>query len=310
MQGLLARFFDISQKMRIFFAKIALISDIFYCSRAGKVLQWATLGETDKTSERKMEGMSRNATAPRISWSRGLGGYCPDCRLSKLLLSARTKERAGRDDMHQFRQIDKVVQHRQHYDKGECLYRQGDKFSSFHVVNSGSFKSYRLTRNDHCRVIGFYLPGELVGIDGMANECHSNSCEALEPASVCGMVFAEEERLGHLSLGLLRNLLTVMAEQIALDQDIQVLMGGYSSDARVAAFLLSLSSRYSTTGKPVNSFRLPMCRTEIGEYLGMNISTVSRVFKRLQGKGLVIVKNGRKVTLPDADALYNFAISV
>ena len=49
-----------------------------------------------------------------------------------------------------------------------------------------------------------------------------------------------------------------------------------------------------------------MSRTDIGNYLGLTIETVSRVFSRFNKQGLISVE-GKEVALLDSDALKNIA---
>ena len=60
----------------------------------------------------------------------------------------------------------------------------------------------------------------------------------------------------------------------------------------------STSARFSARGFSANQFRLPMSRNEIGSFLGLAVETVSRVFTRFQGSGLVEA-DGKEVRILD-----------
>jgi CRP/FNR family transcriptional regulator len=81
-----------------------------------------------------------------------------------------------------------------------------------------------------------------------------------------------------------------------------LLLGKRSADERLAAFLLSLSARYKARGLSATEFNLPMPRQDIGNYLGLAIETVSRLFAHFQDQKLLQV-NRRQVTLLDIPKL-------
>jgi CRP/FNR family transcriptional regulator len=79
-------------------------------------------------------------------------------------------------------------------------------------------------------------------------------------------------------------------------------LGRMAAEQRLAAFLLSLSSRYQRLGFAADRFILHMTRQEIGSYLGLTLDTVSRVLSRLQREGLIGVHQ-REIELKDAVSL-------
>lgn len=76
-----------------------------------------------------------------------------------------------------------------------------------------------------------------------------------------------------------------------------------NAEGRVATLLLSLSRRYGRRHLSPNSLRLPMSRTDMGNFLGLTIETVSRTFSRLQKEGIIKV-DGREIHINKQDALH------
>jgi CRP/FNR family transcriptional regulator len=220
---------------------------------------------------------------------------CSSCRLNELCLPIGL----NRDEI---RDLDAIVERNRPYKKGDHLYRQGDEFKSVYAVRAGSFKSYALTNNGQGRVTGFFLPGEIIGMDGIASKRYANSTVALEHASICEIPFNQLERLSHQMPSLQHHFFAIMGNEIAKDQQIHTLLSSYTAEARTASFLLGLSSRYSLVAYSPNRFLLSMTRSDIGEYLGLTVETVSRILTGLQRKGLIAVNN-REIELLDIEAL-------
>lgn len=97
-----------------------------------------------------------------------------------------------------------------------------------------------------------------------------------------------------------------MSREITQDHQIITLLSKSSAEERIAALLLSISSRNSRRQLSASAFRLPMSRTDIGNYLGLTIETVSRIFSRLQKQGVIAVDK-KEIHILDLDKLRDIA---
>ncbi len=226
---------------------------------------------------------------------------CSNCRLSKLCLPISL-------ELDEINQIDEATLRSQPLHKGDTLYRSGDSFSSIYAVRSGSVKTTYLSEDGDEQITGFYLPGEIVGLDGLNNNLHRNTAVAMETTSICEMPFNKLEQLSKLIPSLQRHLFQLMSKEITRDQQLITLLNNGSAEQRVAALLLSLSSRYQYRQLSPTEFMLPMSRTELGNYLGLTIETVSRVFSKMQSQGLISTQR-RLTSLLDINRLRDIAIS-
>ncbi|MEK1904348.1 MAG: helix-turn-helix domain-containing protein, partial [Pseudomonas sp.] len=95
-----------------------------------------------------------------------------------------------------------------------------------------------------------------------------------------------------------RQLMRVMSREIRDDQQMMLLLSKKTADERIATFLVNLSARFRARGFSANQFRLAMSRNEVGNYLGLAVETVSRVFTRFQQNGLINA-DGKEVQILD-----------
>ena len=224
---------------------------------------------------------------------------CGNCRLNSICLPLAL-------DLHEVEQLDRIIQRSRPLQKGEHLYRQDEIFSSVYAVRSGSVKAYSITDNGQEQVTGFYFPGEILGMDGIAKNKHASSARALETASICEIPF---DKLGELSLrvpNLQKHFFQLMSQEIAEDQQLLTLLSKNTADQRVATLLLSISARNKRRKLSAANFRLPMSRTDIGNYLGLTVETVSRVLSRCQKMEVLGVDN-KEITIINADGLRSIA---
>lgn len=207
---------------------------------------------------------------------------CEKCRLADLCLPYGM-------DSDEVNQLDEVLERKKPYQKGEHLFRAGDKSGSIFAVRSGALKSYYVTKNGTEQVLGFTLPGELVGFDGLSGDSYSSASVALEISSICELPYNQLEKLSHKLPGLQKQIMRLVGKEFTLENQLLMMLGHLSAEEKLAAFLLSLSTRYKTRGLSGDEFYLQMSRQDIGNYLGLAIETVSRLFARFSEEKLLTV---------------------
>ncbi len=202
--------------------------------------------------------------------------------------------------------VNDIIQRGRPLQKGEYLYRSGDVFQSVFKVHSGTIKTINITSDGQEQVTGFYLAGEILGLDGLADNVHTNSAIALETSAVCEIPFSSLEELSLKIPTLQHHFFQLMSREIIGDQKLMTMLSKNSADERVATLLLSISTRNHRRHLSALDFRLPMSRSDIGNYLGLTIETVSRVLSRFQKNGLLSVDK-KDITIVDMDELKNIA---
>ncbi|EPC00452.1 hypothetical protein L861_14365 [Litchfieldella anticariensis FP35 = DSM 16096] len=189
--------------------------------------------------------------------------------------------------------------------KRESLVRQGDPFTSIFMVRSGSLKQVIAEEGD-TQLANFYLPGELVGLDGIHDSVYPGSLIALETSTVCEFPFHRLDALTVNDAKLRHYLYGRISKELRSEHRLLRLLLGKTSDARLAFFLCHLSERFHRLGFSAHRFRLPMTRTDIAHYLGLAVETISRAVSRFQRKGMISLI-GREVHMLDMPALVALA---
>ncbi len=185
--------------------------------------------------------------------------------------------------------------------KGDHIFREGEEADAFFVVRSGSVKSYLVTEEGDEQVLGFYLPGDVFGMDTDDSEARMSSAIALETTSLCRFPhsYLTETTDGN-------KLLKLSAEQMQRDHSLVLMLARKDADGRIATFLDDLAHRYQSRGYSGSSFLLSMSRQDIGCYLGLAVETVSRTLTRFQDSGILQV-NRREVEITDHETLAELA---
>jgi CRP/FNR family transcriptional regulator len=220
---------------------------------------------------------------------------CRECTLRELCLPLGLH---GPDML----ELERLVRRRRPLKKGEYLYRHGDPLKSLFAVRRGTIKTTGLMEDGRVQVTGFYLAGELLGIDAISHDRHPCSAEAVEPTEICEIPYLELETVAQHVPGLQHQLFKIMSREILRDEQMLMMLGRMTAEERLAAALLSLERRQQRLGGVDGEIRLPMSRQDLGDYLGLALETVSRLFSRFQEEGLIEV-HGRQIRITDPKRL-------
>lgn len=208
---------------------------------------------------------------------------CKTCALYELCLPAGI-------DGDGLTQLDAVVRDRHVLNRGDMLYRDGEPFTALYVVRAGALKTYVQNAAGDAQVLGFHLPGEIIGFDALATDFHASHAEALERSSICELPFAKLQQVTRDVPALQRQLLRVISREVVNEHGHLATMGRQQAQERLAGFLHSLADRYARLSRDGTLLTLPMSRADIANYLGLVVETVSRGFTRLEDMGVLAVK--------------------
>lgn len=225
--------------------------------------------------------------------------FCSTCAFSETCLS-QGFDKSSLPDLHV------LIEHVGPFAEGDHIFRQGDDFTAIAAVRAGTVKTYVLDSAGHEQVLGFFLPGELIGLNAIHQARYPCNAVALDTVMLCRFSFPQLALMATRMPGLQERLFQLLSQDIG---KAELLAGDYSADERVAAFLVSLSRRYALRGFSPTRFNLTMGRTDMANYLRLAPETVSRVLRRFQDDGLVHVDR-RDLEIRDASKLQAMAKAV
>jgi CRP/FNR family transcriptional regulator len=187
--------------------------------------------------------------------------------------------------------------------RGERLYRSGDPLLFLHVVHLGVFRCSAGPDEYAMQVIGFPMPGDVLGLDGIDTGRHASEVSALEDGEVFAFSMAQCRQWRQESAQGQRLMARAMSCEMLRAQEHMILLGTMRATARLSIFLLDQAERHGRLGFSRLQLVLRMSRIDIASYLGLTIETVSRSLARLQEEGAIAVE-GRLIALLDSAALW------
>lgn len=168
---------------------------------------------------------------------------------------------------------------------GEALIHEGDPATHVFNITSGSVRVFKLLPDGRRQITGFLFAGDFLGL--ATGETYAFSAEAIEPAAACRFRRGEYRALIRDCPSLEGALLDRATHELAAAQNQMLLLGRKTAMERLCSFLLDLPAHDPARPTPPDVIRLPMTRSEIADYLGLTIETVSRVLTKLKTQNVI-----------------------
>jgi CRP/FNR family transcriptional regulator len=218
--------------------------------------------------------------------------FCGTCAFSSACMAAGY-------DKPELAELQCLVEHVGPFRAGEHVFRTGDPFRAIFAVRSGTVKTRMVDREGREQVLGFYLPGEVIGLDAIYPEHFPCDAVALDTTFFCRFSFPAMSALASRVPAVQQHLFRMLSKELGTAS---LLAGDHSADERVAAFLTDLADRHAVRGFSASRFHLSMSRSDIANYLRLAAETVSRVLARFRAQKLVRIE-GRELELLDPAGL-------
>lgn len=181
------------------------------------------------------------------------------------------------------------------------LFREGDPADRAYVLVEGVVKLSRLMRDGKQQVVGFRFSGDILGYG--AGPSYPFDAELLTEAHLCRIERPRLDALLRLYPQMERRLLDLCLTELVNTQEQLVTIGRRSAEARVASFLLGLADVHRLRGVKPGELPLPMTRSDIGDFLGLTLETVSRCFAAFKRQMLIAEPGQHRLCILDSAAL-------
>ena len=180
------------------------------------------------------------------------------------------------------------------------IFGEGEPAEFVYKVVSGAVRTYKILSDGRRQIGGFYLPGEIFGLE--IGKEHQFSAEAINGVTVLVVRRTAIVSLAERDCEAARELWTFTARELKRLQEHMLLLVK-SAQQRVASFLLEMSKRLAAT----DAIELPMSRQDIADYLGLTIETVSRTMTHLVSEQAIALPTSRHIVLRNTGMLRRLA---
>ncbi len=190
-------------------------------------------------------------------------------------------------------------------DRDQAVFRQGDQASAVFRLVDGVVRLYKLLPDGRRQIIGFLQAGDFFGLS--LGDSHLYTAEAVTVATIKRVSRPRLDALLDSNPALRHRLMAATANELIAAQDQMLLLGRKNAQEKICSFLAGLSRRRAAQGKDPVRLHVPMSRSDMADYLGLTIETVSRTITKLKISGLIRLLDGNKIELSDPDEIASLA---
>lgn len=185
------------------------------------------------------------------------------------------------------------------YKRDEEIYGEEETADYVYQVVRGAVRTYKLLSDGRRQIGAFHLPGDVFGLE--PGQTHRLTAEAIIDTTVQFVKRRSLEAAAGTNVQVAHKLWTMTAGDLRHAEEHMLLLGRKTAMERVATFLLEMDRRLAVAGM----MALPMCRRDIGDYLGLTLETISRALSQLNSQGILAFCGARQIVLRNRQRLAN-----
>src|SRR5262245_32068282 len=224
---------------------------------------------------------------------------CRDC-------AVRSDALCGTVPIEALAQFNRTAQ-RKRYRPGSVILASGDQPDWCANVISGVIKLTLTLSDGRQQIVALLFPSDFLGLP--YKECTPYTAQAATVVELCSFPRRPFEQMLETQPAARRRFIERTLDAVDAAREWMLLLGCKSAVERVATLVLLIARRrrHAWCGHCSEEaslrFDLPLSRTDMAEYLGLRIETVSRQLRRLTAAGVIGTSGRRLIAVRDLAAL-------
>jgi CRP-like cAMP-binding protein len=190
--------------------------------------------------------------------------------------------------------------------KGALIYREGDHVDAIFNIVRGVVATYKKFPNGNEHIASFLLADDLFGLSEEGR--YINSAKAITPVTAYRLPVIALRSCLYRSAELEFHVICKLCQEVRQTQRHAFLLSQRRAVSRLVMFLQMIEQLQISRGEQTGEIYLPMARSDIGEYIGLTLSAVSRAFRSLTTREIVKIRNGRHVRIIDRNGFEQMAV--
>jgi CRP/FNR family transcriptional regulator len=188
-------------------------------------------------------------------------------------------------------------------DRRKTLFHQGDETQSVFIVTSGTLQLYQLLADGRRQVIGFSIPGDLLGFPFADHNDYG--ADALDSVYLCQFPRQDFVQFVSEHSHLMRAVLMVTYDELTRARAQTALVSQKNAERKMAQFLLSFRGRQDRPDGETAILPVRIPQADIADFLGLTIETVNRMLARFMREATITITEGgiELIDLPRLHAL-------
>lgn len=201
--------------------------------------------------------------------------------------------------------------HRRRAPSGKLILDGGHDPDWIGVILSGVVKLLKTAADGRRQIVGLQFPGQFVGRPG--GKPSPFLAEAASDVELCCFAGTSFDAAMRDNRDLEQVVMRQTQDELDVAREWMFVLGRKTAQEKVASLLLLMAHHLALPAGDRESanktieFELPLSRTEMADYLGLTIETVSRQVSNLKARGMISMRGARIVCVPNLATLQDWS---
>lgn len=190
------------------------------------------------------------------------------------------------------------------YNKGELLFSEGEIFDKLFIINNGSIKVYKYTKEGKEQILYILKEGEFLGdLNLLKKDIFQFSATTLESTEMCIIHKNDFDTLIKTNPEISIKVLEYAHDRITSLEKLVQTLTTKDVEVRLASLLINLSQTFgnkTTNGIEIN---LPLTREDMANFIGVSRETISRKLSYFQSEDIIETFENKLIIIKDISSL-------
>jgi CRP/FNR family transcriptional regulator, anaerobic regulatory protein len=191
------------------------------------------------------------------------------------------------------------------FKKRAQIYHEGDRADAVFNIINGVVKAYTRGPGGTEHISAFCFPEDLFGLAQEGR--YVSSVSALTPVTAYQLPVTALQSWLLTDAELEFHVIAKLCQELRQAQRHAFLLASHRTLSKLTMFLLMLEELQAAKGEATNEIYVPMDRSDIADYVGASLASISRAFGTLATRGVLLVRNRRHIKVIDRSAFEKLA---
>lgn len=190
------------------------------------------------------------------------------------------------------------------FDKGDTIFSEGEIFDKLFIINSGSMKVYKYTKDGKEQILYILKEGEFLGdLNLLKKDTFSFSATALENTNICIIHKDDFDTLMNSNPNISIKVLEYAHDRITSLENLVQTLTTKDVEVRLATLLLNLSKTFGVKTTKGIEITLSLTREDMANFIGVTRETISRKLSHFQNENIIEIFDNKLILIKDMNAL-------
>jgi CRP-like cAMP-binding protein len=193
---------------------------------------------------------------------------------------------------------------KQSFQKGDIVFSEGEIFDKLYIINSGSIKIYKYTKDGKEQILYILKEGEFLGdLSLLKRATFKFYATALEFTDICIIHKDDFDTLIKTNPDISIKVLEYAHDRISSLENLVQTLTTKDVEVRLASLLLNLSTTFGTKTNKGIEITLPLTREDMANFIGVTRETISRKLSYLQSQNIIEIFENKIIIIIDVTRL-------